>query len=433
MSSRARGLLLTLLILAGILNYADRQLIAVLKPLLQERLHWDDADYGRLTTVFQFAAALALLGSGWIVDRVGWRAANALSVASSSLATMAHVACRTFAQFTVARVALGATVSLGTPAAVKTIAENFSPGQRSMAFGSLNAAGNAGAIITPLVTPAIALAWGWSGGFLLVGALGLVWVLAWVIFVRSLVPEQYGDRANELQPAAGGRASELQLAAGGWASEQPPTAAPVSFGDVLTQRRTWAIAGGKALSDSVWWFLLFWSPDFFHRVFHLSMQEFALPLALIYSAAALGALVGGVVSSRLIANGMPVVAARKAVMLMCALLVLPAPAALFVHGYWAAVLVLGLTLAAHQGFSVNLFALVTDVTAKSSVATTISIGALCGNLAGMGILRVAGEAVGSEWGYGVLFGFTSVAYLLALLWIQCFLPATTALSEVAPV
>jgi MFS transporter, ACS family, hexuronate transporter len=410
MSPRARGLLLTLLILAGILNYADRQLIAVLKPLLQERLHWDDADYGSLTTVFQFAAALALLGSGWIVDRVGWRAANPLSVASSSLATMAHGACRTLAQFTVARVALGATVSLGTPAAVKTIAENFSPRQRSMAFGSLNAAGNAGAIITPLVTPAVALASGWSGGFLLVGALGLVWVLAWVIFVRSLAPEQHGGREIEQQPAA----------------------APVSFGDVLTQRRTWAIAGGKALSDSVWWFLLFWSPDFFHRVFHLSMQEFALPLALIYSAAALGALAGGMVSSRLIANGMPVVAARKAVMLMCALLVLPAPVALFVHGYWAAVLILGLTLAAHQGFSVNLFALATDVTARSSVATTISIGALCGNLAGMGILRVAGEAVGSEWGYGVLFGFTAVAYLLALLWIQCFLPATTALSGVAP-
>jgi ACS family hexuronate transporter-like MFS transporter len=410
MSPRARGLLLTLLILAGILNYADRQLIAVLKPLLQERLHWDDADYGSLTTVFQFAAALALLGSGWIVDRVGWRAANPLSVASSSLATMAHGACRTLAQFTVARVALGATVSLGTPAAVKTIAENFSPRQRSMAFGSLNAAGNAGAIITPLVTPAVALASGWSGGFLLVGALGLVWVLAWVIFVRSLAPEQHGGREIEQQSAA----------------------APVSFGDVLTQRRTWAIAGGKALSDSVWWFLLFWSPDFFHRVFHLSMQEFALPLALIYSAAALGALAGGMVSSRLIANGMPVVAARKAVMLMCALLVLPAPVALFVHGYWAAVLILGLTLAAHQGFSVNLFALATDVTARSSVATTISIGALCGNLAGMGILRVAGEAVGSEWGYGVLFGFTAVAYLLALLWIQCFLPATNALSGVAP-
>jgi MFS transporter, ACS family, aldohexuronate transporter len=411
MSPRARGLLLTLLIFAGILNYADRQLIAVLKPLLQERLHWDDADYGRLTTVFQFAAALALLGSGWIVDRLGWRAANALSVASSSLATMAHVACRTLAQFTVVRVALGATVSLGTPAAVKTIAENFSPRQRSMAFGSLNAAGNAGAIITPLVTPVVALASGWSGGFLLVGALGLLWVLAWVIFVRSLAPEQHGGPADEL----------------------PPAAAPVSFVEVLTQRRTWAIAGGKALSDSVWWFLLFWSPDFFHRVFHLSMQEFALPLALIYSAAALGALVGGMVSSRLIANGMAVVAARKAVMLMCALLVLPAPVALFVHGYWAAVLVLGLTLAAHQGFSVNLFALVTDVTAKSSVATTISIGALCGNLAGMGILRVAGEAVGSDWGYGVLFVFTSVAYLLALLWIQCFLPATRALSDVAPV
>jgi ACS family hexuronate transporter-like MFS transporter len=411
MSSRARGVLLTLLILAGILNYADRQLIAVLKPLLQETLHWDDKDYGNLTTVFQFAAAFALLGSGWIVDRVGWRAANPLAVASSSLATMAHAASRTLAQFTVARIALGATVSLGTPVAIKTIAENFEPRHSAIAFASLNAAGNAGAIITPLLTPAVALAWGWSGAFLLTGALGLAWVLAWVMFVRNLAPAPRSGRGNELQPAA----------------------APVSLGDVLAQRRTWAIAGGKALSDSVWWFLLFWAPDFFHRVFHLGMQDFAAPLALIYTAAALGAMAGGMVSGRLISNGMAVVRARKAVMLICALLVLPAPVALFVHGYWPAVLVLGLTLAAHQGFSVNLFALTTDVTPKSSVATTISIGALCGNVAGMGILRVAGEAVGSQGGYGLLFGFTAVAYLLALAWIHCLLPATKGLSEAVPV
>jgi ACS family hexuronate transporter-like MFS transporter len=411
MSSRARGVLLTLLILAGILNYADRQLIAVLKPLLQETLHWDDKDYGNLTTVFQFAAAFALLGSGWIVDRVGWRAANPLAVASSSLATMAHAASRTLAQFTVARIALGATVSLGTPVAIKTIAENFEPRHSAIAFASLNAAGNAGAIITPLLTPAVALAWGWSGAFLLTGALGLAWVLAWVMFVRNLAPAPRSGRGNELQPAA----------------------APVSLGDVLAQRRTWAIAGGKALSDSVWWFLLFWAPDFFHRVFHLGMQDFAAPLALIYTAAALGAMAGGMVSGRLISNGMAVVRARKAVMLICALLVLSAPVALFVHGYWPAVLVLGLTLAAHQGFSVNLFALTTDVTPKSSVATTISIGALCGNVAGMGILRVAGEAVGSQGGYGLLFGFTAVAYLLALAWIHCLLPATKGLSEVVPV
>jgi MFS transporter, ACS family, hexuronate transporter len=177
---------------------------------------------------------------------------------------------------------------------------------------------------------------------------------------------------------------------------------------------------------------LFWAPDFFHRVYHLDMRGFALPLALIYTAAALGSLAGGMISGRLISNGMAVVRARKAVMLICALLVLPAPVALFAHGYWPAVLILGLTLAAHQGFSVNLFALTTDVTPKGSVATTISIGALCGNLAGMGILRVAGEAVGSPAGYGLLFGFAAVAYLLALAWIHWFLPATRALSEAVP-
>jgi ACS family hexuronate transporter-like MFS transporter len=411
MSSSARRLLLTLLILAGILNYADRQLIALLKPLLQETLHWNDSDYGSLTTVFQLAAAVAFIGTGWIVDRVGWRAASPLAVGASSLALMAHSAARTFEHFFVARIALGATVSLGTPAGIKTIAENFSPRQRSIAFGSMNAAGTAGAIFTPLATPAVARALGWQGTFFLIGALGWIWILAWTLFVRNLPAAHAHERSDE----------------------PLPDAAPVSLRNVLAQRRTWAIAGGKALSDSVWWFLLFWAPDFFHRVFHLDMRGFALPLALIYTAAALGALAGGLISSRLMAGGMTAVNARKVTMLTCALLVLLAPLALFVQSYWPAVLILGLTLAAHQGFSVNLFALTTDVTPRSSIATTTSIGALCGNLAGMGILRVAGEAVNSETGYVLLFGFSAIAYLLALGWIHFVLPSAGARSQVAPV
>src|ERR1700754_1868137 len=110
-----RRLLLALLLTSGILNYADRQIIAVLKPLLQEQLHWSDGDYGHLTALFQFAAAFAYLGAGWVVDKVGWRRANPLAVGSWSLAAMAHAVVYTLGQFSIARIALGATESLGTP------------------------------------------------------------------------------------------------------------------------------------------------------------------------------------------------------------------------------------------------------------------------------------------------------------------------------
>ena len=409
MSSRSRHWLLTLLIFAGVLNYVDRQLIAVLKPLLQERLHWTDTDYGDLAAVFQFAAAFALLGGGWIVDRVGWRVASPLAVGSWSVAEMAHALARTFGEFIPVRIALGATVSLGTPAAVKTIAENFDARHSSVAFGFLTASGNAGAIVTPVLVPAVAIGLGWSGAFFAAGALGIVWVLVWIFFVRALPPplESMGAKA----------ARQIER---------------VSMRRVLAERRTWAIAGGKVFSDSVWWFLLFWAPDFFNRVFHLDMRGFAMPLALMYAIAAVGSLLGGLASSRLIIRGMAAVEARKLTMLVCAVTVLIVPAALFVHSYWTAALILGVALAAHQGFSVNLFALASDVTPLPSIATTISIGAFCGNLAGMGVLRMAGEVIGSGAGYGLPFSLSAVAYLFALAWIHVVLPRSWSGPQAAP-
>jgi ACS family hexuronate transporter-like MFS transporter len=202
----------------------------------------------------------------------------------------------------------------------------------------------------------------------------------------------------------------------------PPAAAQLPWHSVLTDRRTWAIAGAKVLVDQVWWFLLFWAPDFFHRTFNLDMQGFAVPIAIIYLTAALGSLIGGWASGRLIANGMPVTEARKTIMLVSALLVTPVPLALLVDNYWIAVALLSLTLSAHQGFSVNLFALTTDVTPSSRVGTVISVAALFGNLSGMVVLQSAGWLIGGGYGYGPLFGLAAVAYLLALAWIRWLIP-----------
>jgi ACS family hexuronate transporter-like MFS transporter len=197
----------------------------------------------------------------------------------------------------------------------------------------------------------------------------------------------------------------------------------VSWRSVLTDRRTWAIAGAKVLSDHVWWFLLYWAPDFFHRVFRLDMREFAAPLAVIYGAAACGSILGGSLSGRLIARGTDAVTANSRTMLICALLALPVAFAPAAGTPWLAVGILGLTLAAHQGFAVNLFALTTHVTPSSQLATVISVGALFGNLAGMVILQVAGSLIGGGHGYGPLFGLASVSYLLALGWVRLLLPA----------
>lgn len=407
MSPLRRNVLLALLLAGNIINYADRQIIAILKPLLQSRLHWSDGDYATLTATFQFAAAFTYLGAGWIVDRVGWRRANPIAVGAWSVAEIGHAAARTLGQFLCARVALGATESLGTPNAIKTVAVLFQARGRSVAIGAINAAANVGAILTPFVVPVIALALGWQAAFAITGAAGLLWVAGWLAAIR-------GDESASDEPAG-----------------QPPgAAAPLSWRAVLSDRTTWAIAGAKSLSDQVWWFLLFWTPDFFHREFHLKMLGFAGPVAVIYAVSAVGSLAGGALSSRLIGSGMGVVRARQFTLLLCAVLVTPLPIALHVNGAWFAVALLSLTLAAHQGFSVNLFALATDVTPSSRIGTVISIAALCGNLAGTLLLKTTGWLLGGGYGYGPLFALAAVSYLLAFGWLRLLLPrACAALPE----
>ncbi len=395
-----RRFLLGLLIVASILNYADRQIIAILKPMLQEDLHWTDADYGHLAATFQLSAAIAFLFTGWFTDRVGLKVANPLAVGSWSLAAMAHGLAHTVAQFTAARVALGATEALGTPTGIKTITAAFDAKSRSMALGLFNAAGNIGAVVTPLFVPFLAGAVGWRNTFALVGGAGLLWVVAW--FASG------AGQSEVFQPRP---ADPLQAAP-----------SKVRWIDVLSDRATWAIMGAKALFDQVWWFLLFWTPDLFHRVFGLSMKDFAVPLAVIYLIAAGGSLVAGAVVNRLLASGWSVNRARKTVMLVCALLVVPAPLVLHAPTAWIATLLLGLTLAAHQGFSVNVFGIITDVVPAQRVGTVTSLGALAGNLSGMAVLQLAGVLLSNGVGYLPLFLMASCAYLLALAWIHLWLP-----------
>ena len=402
---RRRAIILTLVIVAGVLNYVDRQIIAVLKPVISLDMHWTDADYGRLATLFQFAAVVAYMFTGRLVDRLGIKWANPIGVAAWSVAAMSHGAARSFVQFAAARVALGATEAMGTPTGIKTIASLFTPAQRAGAIGISNAAGNVGAIVTPLIIPAVALSFGWRASFVFVGAVGIAWAVAWLFAARHL------PRSADVTPAPRNEGGA---------------------GTILADRRTWAIAGAKALSDQVWWLLLFWTPDFFHRQFGLGLAQLGPPLAVIYGCAAAGSIAAGLVSTRLIRAGVSIGRARKGAMLVCALLVTPAPLALHVHGYWAAVGLIGLMLAAHQGFSVNLFALVADIVPAERVGRVTSFGSLCGNLAGMAIVFAAGELLARGYGYEPFFLVAAASYLLGIGCIQLLLPRLPLVAAPSP-
>jgi len=401
---RERRLLVALLFVGTALNYVDRQVLALLKPTLVAAFGWDDQAYAHLGSAFQLTTAGALLAVGWLVDRFGVRRAYGAAVAAWSLAGIAHAFAATIGQFVAARIALAAAESVNTPAAVKAAARHLPLQERSLGLGIINTAPNIGAILTPLLIPPFAVAFGWQASFLVTGALGFVWLVAWWPATRWL------------DGHAGGRAAAPD---GGQTAATP-------WRELLTDRRTWAIAGAKGLSDMVWWFLLFWTPDLFTRGFGLTQGTLGAPIALIYAMAALGALSSGALFPVLLSRGLSLNRARKGAMLAFGCLVLPVPLALGAANAWLAALLIGVALFAHQGFSTNLFGFAADVVPEARVATVIAVGAVCGNLAGMGMIELTGWSLTQGFGYRPLFLLSAVAYLLATGWIQAWVPVVQA-------
>ncbi|PZU49339.1 MAG: MFS transporter [Sphingomonas sp.] len=399
LSPARRWAIFALLLAAGILNLVDRQIIAVLKPVISADLGWTDDDYGTLAAWFQGSAAVAFLFTGWIADRLGVKWANPAGVVSWSLAAIAHAWAFTMGQFMLVRAALGATEAMGTPTMVKSIATIFPPNLRSTGFGLSNAVGSMGAILAPLAIPLIALAHGWRATFVIAGGLGLLWALGWFAAVRGVKFDDTPERVTETEEEA----------------------AP-DYGPILKDRRTWAISGAKVLSDATWWLLLFWMPDFFNRQFGLSGTGLGPPLAIAYTGAAIGSLLAGGIASRLLVKGHALNRVRKGVMLAAGLAVLPVSLVLLTQSPWAAALVLAVALAGHQAFSTTLFAVISDVTPHAKVGRVSSFGAFCGNVGGMLVVKIAGLVLMAGLGYGPLFLFASFSYLLALGWIQLLLP-----------
>ena len=392
---RAQNMLIGLIFLATALNYVDRQVLALLKPMLEAEFHWTDQQFAHLGSIFQLSAAASLLGVGWFVDRFGVRFAYGFAVAIWSLAGMAHALASTVQQFVIARAVLATAESVNTPAAMKTAAIYLPIQRRSIGIGIINTAPNIGAIITPLLIPPFAIAFGWKAAFIVTGGLGLVWLVLW----------QWNTR--KLTPIAGQTAT---------------TRGKVQWRAILSDRRSWTVVGAKAFTDLVWWFVLFWTPDFFARQFGLSQGELGWPIAIIFTLAALGAVSSGALFPALLLRGLSVNAARKSAMLAFALIVLVMPLAMTASNQWTAAIFIGLGLFAHQGFSTNIFGMATEIIPTRRIATVIALGAIGGNLTGTGIIEFAGWSLDHGLGYAPLFVVCGSAYLVALAFIHLMQP-----------
>lgn len=401
-----RWVICALLLFGTTKNYMDRQVLGVLKITLQHDFGWNEIDYGNLVFAFQAAYAVGLVVVGRLMDRLGTRLGYALTMVFWSLASMAHAVAGSLTGFMAARAALGFGESGIFPASIKTTAEWFPQKERALATGIFNAGTNAGAIITPLVVPWITIHLGWRWAFIFTGAIGFIWLIFWLVLYRN--PEEHPRLSRE----------ELAYIR----SDPSPPPGRVPWLGLLGHRQTWAVVSGKFLTDPVWWFYLFWAPDFLERKHGLTLSQIGVPIMVIYVIADAGSVAGGWLSSWLIRRGWSVNIGRKIAMLICAACVVPVVEASQARGLWSAVLLIGLAAAAHQGFSANMYTLATDMFPQQAVASVVGIAGMAGAVGGMLIAKVVGYILQSTGSYVLPFVIAGSAYLVAVAVIQLVAP-----------
>jgi ACS family hexuronate transporter-like MFS transporter len=316
--------------------------------------------------------------------------------------------------FSAARFALGLSEGGNFPGAIKTVGEWHPKKERALSTGIFNAGSNLGIILAAYAVPWIVedLHWGWPGAFYMTGALGFVWLIFWVLIYDS------PQRHRRVSPA------ELAYIR----SDPPDPPARIPWLTLLRYRQTWAYTAGMFLASPVWWFYLYWLPKFLKNNHGIDLRHVFWPLLIVYVMADVGSVGGGWLSSWLIQRGRTVNFARKTAFLTCALCVLPVAAASRVTGMWSAVLLVGLAAAAHQGFSANLYTIVSDTLPRKAVSSVVGIGGTAACLGMLLLSTLVGylldwtEKVYGQKDYLIPFLIAASAYLVATGIIHLLLP-----------
>jgi len=405
-SSSFRWVVCALLFFATTINYVDRTVLGVLESVLKAEIGWTSTQYGDINAAFSLAYGIGFLFAGWVIDRLGTRLGYALYLIVWSLAAASHALAYSVGQFMVARIALGVGESGNFPAAIKTVAEWFPKNERALATGVFNAGTNVGAILSPLAVPVIAAQFGWRAAFVGTGLAGMIWVVFWWPLYR--------------RPQDHPRVSDAELAH--IQSDPCPPQVNVPWGQLLTYRQTWAFAVAKFLTDPIWWFWLFWLPPILRELYGVNLETIGPPLIFVYLLADVGSVMGGWQSGWLMNRGWTPNAARKTAMLTYALCIVPVVAAPLAGSKWAAVLLIGVAAASHQGFSANLFTLTSDMFPRWAVGSVVGIGGFFGAMGGFVFQFIAGRIKDATGSYVPLFLMAGSAYLLALLIVHKIVP-----------
>jgi ACS family hexuronate transporter-like MFS transporter len=422
-----RWMVCALLFFATLINYVDRQILALLKETLDKELGWSNAEYGMANALFQVAYGISFIGFGWFIDRFGTKIGYAVSIAIWSIAAAAHAAVSSVTGFYAARLLLGLGEAGNFPSAIKATAQWFPKRERAFSTSIFNSGASVAAVAAPLTIPVIAAAWHWQGTFVLAGAMGFLWLIAWWWLYE--VPERHKRvNAAEREHILSDRDEALQERKVPWAS-------------ILGYRQAWSFIVAKFLTDPVWWFFLIWLPDFFKKTRGLDIKNSMYHLATIYGIITVLSIFGGWLPGYLNKLGWSVTRSRKVAMFIYACLVLPIYFVTSAGNIWVAVALIGLAGAAHQAWSANLFTTVSDMFPKNAVASVTGLGGLAGSAGGFmfpiltGKLLDAFEKSGNaRGGYAILFTICGFAYIVAFVLHHLLAPRFEQIpgGEVAP-
>jgi len=437
---RIRWIICSLLFFSVAVNYVDRLVLAILKKDLCRELGWSDIDYGWIAAAFSFAYAFGYLFGGRLMDRWGVKRGLPIFVFFWSCAAMAHGFCSfigveakfamtypwfswaekgvvwltlsmpmTAAGFMLARIVLGLTQGGNFPGAIKAVAEWYPAKERALATGLFNAGTNAGAIICPVAVPWLYAHLGWQMTFYVTGATGFVWVAVWWFIYEA--PEKHPRLS----------AAELAYIKQGQPAV-PPQAVRVPWRNLLCYRAVWAYVIASILAAPAWGFYQFFVPDFLGKRFGLATQAVGWWTGVFFALAAVGGVAGGWLAGRLIGRGWSVNAARKISLLICALAVVPVFFAPFAPTVWLAVLIVGIAGSAHQGWSANLFSVVSDTMPREAISSVVGLGGFVSYFTGGFVNGFTGMILQKTGSYVSVFAYFSGMYLLSLLAIQLLVP-----------
>lgn len=440
-----RWTICALLFFATTVNYLDRQVLSLLKPHLEDIFGWSNSDYANIASVFQFTYAISMLFAGRVVDKLGTKKGYIWAIVIWSIGAIVHALAIpigegiavimgfvgvasisvSIAGFMFSRALLGFGEAGNFPAAIKATAEYFPKKERSFATGIFNSGTNVGAVLAPLTVPFIAKQWGWEAAFLLIGAIGFLWLIFWYKFYDK-PEEQKRMSAEELKYINNEEVEEFEPI-----KEAAYADGKVSWFKLLNYRQTWAFVVGKFMTDGVWWFFLFWLPAYLKDQYGMVDTQVMVPLAVLYSMTMIGSVGGGWFPMYFINKGHAPYDARMKAMLLIAILPLVVLAAqpLGHISFWMPVILIGIGASAHQAWSANLFTTVSDMFPKKAIGSVVGIGGMVGGLGGVFITKLGGalfdkyKALGHiETGYTIMFSICAVAYLIAWVIMKSLVP-----------